>query len=101
MRNLARPGRGAVGTGPAWGVVAVASGGGAVATAIGGVATGHPLGGLVIAGCVLLAPWLLAAVLVVATTLVALRRRPRGAASTDTVAVIDALHRVIETVLGR
>jgi hypothetical protein len=63
----------------------------------------------VVAGCVLIAPWLLTGVLVGATTVVAVhgaRRRSRTTAastgpSDGTVEVIDALRRVIETVLGR
>lgn len=105
MRNLVRPGGSpGGGTGPAWSVVALASGGGAVATALGGVVFGHPLGGLVVAACVLIAPWLLTGVLVVATTLVAVRgtgHRPRRTDTNDTVQVIEALRRVIETLLGR
>ncbi|MDG4797653.1 hypothetical protein [Micromonospora sp. WMMD1082] len=68
--NVVRSG-GAGESGPAWGVVALASGGGAVASAIGGTVVGHPVAGLVVAGCVLLAPWVLAGVLVAAAAMVA------------------------------
>lgn len=107
MFNVVRSG-GAGGSGPAWGVVALASGGGAVASAIGGTVVGHPVAGLVVAGCVLLAPWVLAGVLVAAAAMVAVTggrtRRRRGNASgagDGTVEVIDALRRLVDSVLGR
>ncbi|MFE2614379.1 hypothetical protein ACFXA2_12275 [Micromonospora chalcea] len=102
MFNVMRPG-GAGGSGPAWGVVALASGG-AVVSALGGTAVGHPVAGLVVAGCVLIAPWLLAGVLVAAAAVVAMRGR-RGRRGTvtgeGTVEVIDALRRLVDSVLGR
>ncbi|WP_146231314.1 hypothetical protein [Micromonospora sicca] len=108
MFNVVRSG-GAGGSGPAWGVIALASGGGAVASAVGGAAVGHPVAGLVVASCVLLSPWVLAGVLVAAAALVAVtgsraRRGRRGAAdgaSDGTVEVIDALRRLVDSVLGR
>ncbi|PWR16180.1 hypothetical protein DKT69_07120 [Micromonospora sicca] len=102
MFNVMRPG-GAGGSGPAWAVVALASGG-AVASALGGTAVGHPVAGLVVAGCVLLAPWLLAGMLVAAAFVVAIRGRRgrRGpVAGEGTVEVIDALRRLVDSVLGR
>ncbi|MEU9828554.1 hypothetical protein [Micromonospora chersina] len=109
MFNVVRSG-GAGGSGPAWGVIALASGGGAVASAVGGAAVGHPVAGLVVAGCVLLSPWVLAGVLVAAAAVVAVtgsraRRGRRGVAangaSDGTVEVIDALRRLVDSVLGR
>ncbi|MFI2667584.1 hypothetical protein [Micromonospora carbonacea] len=99
---MVRPG--GTGLSPAWGVVALASGGGAVASAVGGAVVGHPVAGLVVASCVLIAPWLLAGVLVTAAFVVAVRGRRgrRGiVAGEGTVEVIDALRRLVDSVLGR
>jgi hypothetical protein len=108
MPNFMRPGRG--GNAGAWGVVALASGGSAAAAAVAGVAVGHPVGGLVVAGCVLILPWLLAGVLVVAVAVLALRRPEPARVTTDVagaatddprVRLIEALLRVIEVLLRR
>ncbi|MHA4948684.1 hypothetical protein ACX27O_15295 [Micromonospora sp. SD19] len=102
MFNVMRP-SGAGGSGPAWGVVALARGG-AVASAVGGTAVGHPVAGLVVASCVLIAPWVLVGVLVAAAAVVAMRARRgrRGTVSGEgTVQVIDALRRLVDSVLGR